>query len=173
MNNTQLSSLKCSEASGRDRCGCRKTDPRAAGCDGVRAECWATVEAVVTDLPGWIGGSFPGQVTSDRGLEGWVGVGPLAAQSSLSLQVFRQKLNGHLSKMLPRDGCGGGGPLATLVTSPTPPEPRLSNRATAMGDYCAHIYVTIHQHLFSPVLCLVGQMGHLSTQRGFKLGSRR
>lgn len=68
--------------------------------------------------------------------------------------------------MLQRDCCGGGGPLATLVTSPTLAKPRFSNRATVMGNYCAHIYV--HQHLFSPDLCLVGQMGHLSTQRGFK-----
>lgn len=173
MNNIQLSSLKCSEASRRDKCGHRKTDPRATCYDGVRAKCWVIAKHEVTDLPRWIGRSFPGQMIFDHGHEGWVGVCHLAAWSSLSLEVFRQKLNGHLSKLLPRDcwGCGG---LATLVTSTTLPNPRFSNRARAMGYYCIHIYVTIHQHFFPPppVLCLMRWMGHLSTQWGFQLGWR-
>ena len=62
-------------------------------------------------------------------LEGWVGVCHSAAwRSSYSLEVFIQKLNGHLSKVLQEDYWGGRG-LATLVTSTALPNPKLSNRA--------------------------------------------
>lgn len=97
--------------------------------DGVRAKCWAIAKGIVTDLSGWTGRSFPGQMTFDHGLEGWVGVCHSAAwRSSYSLEVFIQKLNGHLSKVLQGD-CWGGRGLATLVTSTALPNPKLSNRA--------------------------------------------
>lgn len=55
----------------------------------------------------------------------------------------------------------------------SPSKPKIVKPSQAMGYYWAYIYVTIHQHLFAPVLCLERQMGQLSTPKGFTPGSRR
>lgn len=89
-------------------------------------------------------------MTFDRGLEGCVGVCHSAVWSSLSLEVFGQRLNGHLSEELQRD-CWGGGRLA-WATSQVLPNPRFCERATVEGHYCTSVYVTVFQHVMSDSL---------------------